>query len=46
MRSQSDRDAFHIDAAIEEIGVDQVRIERELLDVLPEDVDLPVVFRL
>ena len=39
------RHTLHVDAAIPEIGVHQIRIERILLGVVPEDIDLPVVFR-
>ena len=37
-----DGDTFHVHAAVEDVGIDQVWIERELLGMLPEDVDLPV----
>src|SRR5262249_16859575 len=42
----SSGDAVHIQLAIENIIIDQVRIERELLGVLIPDVDLPIVFLL
>jgi hypothetical protein len=39
-------DAVHIQLAIENIIIDQVRIERELLGVLIPNVDLPIAFLL
>src|SRR5436190_18986111 len=39
-----DHHAFHVHAAIEEVGINQVWVERILLGVLPESLELPVVF--
>src|SRR5437773_4038225 len=42
-KSPSDREAFHVDAAVEEVGINQVLINRELFDMLVESFKLPVV---
>src|SRR4029077_241966 len=42
-KSAPDREAFHIDAAVEEVGIDQVWIDRELFDMLVKGFKLPVV---
>src|SRR5205814_1006675 len=39
-----DNDAFDVHPAVEEIGIDEVGIERVLLGVLPERLELHVVF--
>src|ERR1041384_6519857 len=39
-------DAFNIHPAVEEVRINQVRIERVLLGVLPERLKLPIVLRL
>ena len=39
----ADGHAFQVDAAVVKIGIDQVRIDRELLDVLPERFQRPIV---
>src|SRR5215467_3108317 len=42
----SSDDALHIQLGVENVIIDQVRIERELLGVLIPNVDLPIAFRL
>ncbi len=41
--TERDGRSFHVHAAVENIGIDQIRIECVLLDVLPEGGELPVV---
>src|ERR1043166_7835804 len=40
------REALQVDAAVVKVRINQVRIDRELLDVLVEGLQLPVVLRL
>jgi hypothetical protein len=39
-------DAFNVDPTVEEVGINQVRIERVLFGVLPESLELPIVLGL
>src|SRR5205814_1254511 len=44
--SGANREPFHVHPAVVEIGINQVRIDGELLDVLVKRLDRPVVFLL
>ena len=39
-------DAFHVQSRIEDVVIDQVRIERVLLVMLPEHIELPLILLL